>query len=99
MNFIEQLDEHTFKLHINVKVNSKRQEVIGGGEYLIVHVKAKPSKNKANNELINLLKNKLKIESNQIVILSGVKNKNKIVKIIFMEQGKKELLLNKLLDH
>lgn len=98
MRFIEQLDKYTFKLHIDVKTNSKRQEIINVENYLIVHVKAKPIKNKANNELINFLKNKLKIASNQIEILSGFKSKNKIVQITFHEEEGKQLLINRLFN-
>jgi uncharacterized protein YggU (UPF0235/DUF167 family) len=96
MKFIEQLDKFSFNLHINVKVNSKRQDIIDGEEYLIVHVKSKPNKNKANTELIKLIKSRLKINSNQIKLISGIKNKNKLVKITFKAEGKKQLILDKL---
>jgi hypothetical protein len=95
---MEQLDKFTFKLHINVKTNSKRQEIINGENFLIVHVRAKPIRNKANNELIHFLRNKLKIASNQIEILSGIKSKNKILKITFQEEEGKQLLINRLFN-
>ncbi len=98
MRFMEQLDKFTFKLHINVKTNSKRQEIINGENFLIVHVRAKPIRNKANNELIHFLRNKLKIASNQIEILSGIKSKNKILKITFQEEEGKQLLINRLFN-
>jgi uncharacterized protein (TIGR00251 family) len=95
---MEQLGKFTFKLHINVKTNSKRQEIINGENFLIVHVRAKPIRNKANNELIHFLRNKLKIASNQIEILSGIKSKNKILKITFQEEEGKQLLINRLFN-
>ena len=98
MRFMEQLDKFTFKLHINVKTTSKRQEIINGENFLIVHVRAKPIRNKANNELIHFLRNKLKIASNQIEILSGIKSKNKILKITFQEEEGKQLLINRLFN-
>lgn len=98
MRFMEQLDKFTFKLHINVKTNSKRQEIINGENFLIVHVRAKPIRNKANNELIHFLRNKLKIASNQIEILSGIKSNNKILKITFQEEEGKQLLINRLFN-
>ena len=98
MRFIEQLDKHIFKLHINVKVNSKRQEIINSEEFLIVHVRAKPIKNKANNELIFLLKDRLKIASNQIEIISGRKSKNKVVQITFQEEEGNQLLIDRLFN-
>jgi len=98
MRFIEQLDKYKFKLRINVKANSKRQEIINSEEFLIVHVRAKPIKNKANNELIHFLKKRLKIASNQIEILSGIKSKNKIVQITLQKEVEKQVLINRLFD-
>ena len=98
MRFIEQLDKYTFKLHIDVKTNSKRQEIINVENYLIVHVRAKPIKNKANNELIFLLKDRLKIASNQIEIISGRKSKNKVVQITFQEEEGNQLLIDRLFN-
>ena len=98
MRFIEQLDKYKFKLRINVKANSKRQEIINSEEFLIVHVRAKPIKNKANNELIFLLKDRLKIASNQIEIISGRKSKNKVVQITFQEEEGNQLLIDRLFN-
>lgn len=98
MGFIEQIDEYTFKLHVNVKANSKRQEIINSEEFIIIHVRAKPTNDKANKELIKLLKNKLKIASNQIDIISGRKSKNKVIQITLQEEDGKHLLINKLFN-
>jgi uncharacterized protein (TIGR00251 family) len=97
MGFIEQLDKEFYKLHIKVKVNSKKQFLIESEQFLIVHVKAKPIKNRANKELISLLKNRLKITSSEIEIVSGTKSRSKVVQIIFKHEGGKKLILNRLL--
>lgn len=98
MRFIEQLDQFKFRLHVNVKANSKRQDIINGEQFLIVHVRAKPIKNKANNELVFLLKKRLKVASNQIEIISGRKSKNKVVQITFQEEEGSQLLTRRLFN-
>jgi len=98
MRFLEKIDSHNYILRINVKPNSKQQDIINNDKTLTVHVKSKAMKNKANKELIDLLKVKLEIASNQINIVSGFKNCNKIVRLNFPETQKKQLLINKLFD-
>jgi uncharacterized protein (TIGR00251 family) len=98
MRFLEKIDDNSYILHINVKPNSKKQDIINNDKTLTVHVKSKAMKNKANKELIDLLKLKLEIASNQIYIVSGFKNTNKIVQLNFPETQKKQLLINKLFD-
>ena len=55
-------------------------------------------KNKANKELINLLKTKLEVASNQIKIVSGLNSTNKVVQLNFPEKQKNQILINKLFD-
>ena len=98
MRFLEKIDSNNYILRINVKPNSKKQDIINNDKTLTVHVKSKAMKNKANKELIDLLKVKLEIASNQINIVSGFKNCNKIVRLNFPETQKKQLLINKLFD-
>ena len=98
MEFIEKKENNIFFLHISVKTNSKRQEIINDGNLLTIHVRSKPSKNKANNELVLLLKKKLKVASNQIQIISGGKSKNKIIQITFLEEEGDQVLINRLLN-
>ena len=98
MRFLEKIDSNNYILRINVKPNSKQQDIINNDKTLTVHVKSKAMKNKANKELIDLLKVKLEIASNQINIVSGFKNFNKIVQLNFPETQKKQLLINKLFD-
>jgi uncharacterized protein (TIGR00251 family) len=98
MRFLEKIDENNYILHISVKPNSKKQDIINNDKALIVHVKSKAIKNKANKELIDLLKSKLEITSNQINIVSGFKNIKKIVQLNFPKTQKKQLLIDKLFD-
>jgi len=98
MRFLEKIDSNNYILRINVKPNSKKQDIINNDKTLTVHVKSKAMKNKANKELIDLLKVKLEIASNQINIVSGFKNCNKIVRLNFPETQKKQFLINKLFD-
>jgi uncharacterized protein (TIGR00251 family) len=98
MRFLEQIDDNTFILRINVKPNSKRQDLIENDKFLTVSIRSKAIKNKANKELINLLKTKLEITLNQIKIISGLKSTNKVIKLNFPEKQKKQLLINKLFN-
>lgn len=66
-------------LEVKVKTNSKSQEVLtkGQNKYL-VYLKNSPEDNKANLELIKLLKKKF---NREIKILRGKTSKNKIIKV------------------
>lgn len=66
---------------INIKVNTKsgKQEIKKIDEYNYrISLKSKPEENKANIELIKLLK---KHFGKDIKIIKGLKNRNKIVEI------------------
>lgn len=67
------------RLKIKVKSNSGRQEIekISEEEYK-VFLKSSPEDNKANNELIKLLKKKFKRD---IKIVSGLSSRKKVVEI------------------
>ena len=69
-------------INIKVKPNSKKQEIvkIDNSKYLI-SLKEKPENNKANIELIKLLKKYFKVDSNDIKIIKGLRSKNKLVEI------------------
>ena len=98
MRFLEKIDDNNYILRINVKPNSKKQDLINNDKFLTVYVRSKAMKNKANKELVNLLKTKLEIASNQIKIVSGLKSINKVVQLNFPEKQKNQLLINKLFD-
>jgi len=96
--FIENKSDYSFLLHLNIKPNSKRQKLIDEGEYLTVLLKSKPTQNRANKELITLLKKKLKISSNQIEFISGLKRKNKLLQINFSKKIDTQDIIQRLLN-
>lgn len=99
MGFLEKISENIFHLHIYVKPNSKNQRIYNNLNHLIISLQSKPVQNKANKELIKLLKKKLKISTNQIQIISGAKSSTKLIKLSFTqninEQKLKSLLLKR----
>jgi uncharacterized protein YggU (UPF0235/DUF167 family) len=98
MRFLEKIDDYTFILHINVKLNSRKQEIIENDKFLTVYVRSEAFKNKANKELINLLKTKLGINLHQITVVSGLKSTDKLVKLHFLEKQENQVLIKKLFD-
>lgn len=98
MRFLEKVSNDTYILQINIKPNSKRQKIIDNDEFLTILVKSPPIQNKANIELINILKKKLEIASSQIKIVSGLKSTNKSVQIKFLREIEKRSLINRLFN-
>ncbi|MHA2289211.1 MAG: DUF167 domain-containing protein [Promethearchaeota archaeon] len=96
MKFIELKANDTYLLRLKVKTNSRKQEIFLFSEkdtWLSVKLKSKPVKNKANSELINLIRKRLDITLAQIHIISGLKNRNKTIEIKFNSNiGKVELI-------
>lgn len=86
MNSIEELNNKEFILNIRAKPDSKKQTILKFTEsdnFIPVLLKSKAIKNKANKELLQLLQKKLKLNSNQIEIISGVKSKTKRIRLSF----------------
>ena len=69
-------------VNIKVKPQSGKQEIVkvNCNEY-IVSLKSAPEDNKANIELLKLLKKYFKVEVQDIKIIKGKASKNKLVKI------------------
>ncbi|KKK43058.1 hypothetical protein LCGC14_0733470 [marine sediment metagenome] len=97
MSFLEKKNNSTFFLHVNVKTNSRKQEIINNENFLSFLVRSKPIQNKANQEIIQMIKRKLKIGSNQIKIKFGLKSNKKLIELKFPERIEKEILIRKLL--
>ena len=97
MKFLEKVRDMLYVVHVKIKPNSKKQDIINNGEFLTILVRAKAIQNKANKELINLIKKKLKISSNQIQIISGLKGSNKLIQITFLEDVEAREIYNKLI--
>ena len=86
MNSIEELNNKEFILNIRAKPDSKKQAILKFTEsdnFIPVTLKSKAVKNKANKELIKMLQKKLKLNSNQIEIISGVKSQTKRIRLSF----------------
>jgi len=98
MKFLKKFSDHTYLIKLNVKPNSKTRKIINNDDFLTILLSSKPIQNKANKELINYIKNKLKIPSNQIKIVSGLQDSNKVIKIDFLEKIIEEELIQRLLD-
>lgn len=65
------------KIKVKVKPNSKQSKVIGEKNgFLVVRVKSKPDKGKANRELVKLLK---EYYNSKVRIIRGFKSKRKTV--------------------
>ena len=96
MDFLENKANNFYLLRVNVKANSIKQEILPFSKtdsWLSIMLKSKPIRNKANKELINLIKNRLNIASDQIHIKSGLKKTNKILELKFIDNiGKIELI-------
>ena len=96
MKFLKKQSDFEFLLKVNVKTNAKIQKITKSNDFLTISLNSKPLHNKANKELINLLKKKLKISSNQIQIISGSKSKEKLIKISFLEKIEDKELIRSL---
>ncbi|NWF51984.1 MAG: DUF167 domain-containing protein [Nitrospirae bacterium] len=70
------------KISVRVKPNMKEDRIVKVGDVFTVSVKEPAREGKANEALINILSKYFKVTKSQIVILSGIKSKNKIIEII-----------------
>ena len=96
MEFLEFKENHICLLRIKVKTNSRKQGIYLLSEadsQLVVNLKSEPVKNKANKELINLIRKRLDITSTQINIVSGLKKSSKTLEIKFNERIDREKLI------
>ncbi len=88
MDFIKIKSNNLFLLQIRVKTNSKKREILRCSEAdssLTILLRSKPVQNKANRELLNLIKKKLKVPSDQVQIIAGLKKADKILQVSFSE--------------
>jgi uncharacterized protein (TIGR00251 family) len=65
-------------LNVKVKPNAKESRIEKINDSYVVYVKASPQDNKANIEVVKLLK---KYFSKDVIIVRGLKSKNKIVEV------------------
>ena len=71
-------------MKINVKVvpNSRTEEVSREGSGFLVRVKEPAKEGKANRAVIKLLADHFKVSKSSVVIISGFKNRNKVIDIL-----------------
>ncbi|MFX0070636.1 MAG: DUF167 domain-containing protein [Candidatus Hermodarchaeota archaeon] len=98
MDFIKKYSGNSYVIYLNVKTNSKKQDIKIDGNFLTIFLRSKPIQNKANKELFSLLRKRLKISSNQIEFISGAKSNNKSLKINFLEEIEEQEILKKLIE-
>lgn len=65
-------------MHIKVKTNAKKSEIIEDNGFYRVNVKSPPENNKANLEIIKLFSKKF---NKKVKIIKGLKSKEKILKL------------------
>jgi uncharacterized protein (TIGR00251 family) len=66
-------------IRIKVTPNASKTELVEENEQLKLYLKAVPDKNKANQELIKFFKKEFNLK---VEIKSGMKNRNKVLKIV-----------------
>ena len=96
-NYIEKKSNNSFLLHVKIKPNSRKQEIIKDEGQLIIRVRSKALQNKANKELLGLLRKKLKVPSDHLKILSGLKSSNKVIEIEYNEDIDENILIKLLI--
>ncbi|NVM17726.1 MAG: DUF167 domain-containing protein [Candidatus Lokiarchaeota archaeon] len=96
MDFLEIKANNVYLLRVKVKTNSIKQEILPISEtdsWLSIMLKSKPVRNKANKELINLIKKRIEIASDQIHIISGLTKTSKTLEIKFIDNiGRTDLI-------
>ncbi len=98
MSSFEKHADINYILKLNVKTNSKKQIIVNNGDFLTIFLKSKPIHNKANKELINLIKRRLNISSDQIQIISGSKSHDKLIRLNFLENIEEQDIIRRLID-
>lgn len=74
-------------LHVTVKPNAKKTEIVGIiNNSLKINLHAPAIDNKANIELISYLQKLFRLKKSDIKILQGEKNKSKTLQLFFSEQ-------------
>lgn len=70
------------KIQVKVKLGSKNEEVTQKGDTLIVTTKESPKEGRANRQVIKLLAKHFKVPQNQVKLISGFKQRDKVVEIV-----------------
>jgi len=69
------------KIQVNVKPNSKTEELSREGDSFVIKVKEPPKEGKANQAVIKLLAEHFGVPQSQVRILSGFRGRNKVIEV------------------
>ena len=69
------------KIQVKVKPGSKTEELSREGDSFIIKVKEPPKEGKANQAVIKLLAEHFGVPQSQVRILSGFRNRNKVIEV------------------
>ena len=69
------------KIQVKVKPSSKTEELSREGDSFIIKVKEPPKEGKANQAVIKLLAEHFGVPQSQVRILSGFRNRNKLIEV------------------
>ena len=70
------------RIQVKLKPNSKTEELSREGDSFIAKVKEPPREGKANQSVIKLLAEHFGVPQSQVRILSGFRNRNKIIEVV-----------------
>ena len=70
------------KIQVNVKPNSKTEELSGEGDSFIIKVKEPSKEGKANQAVIKLLAEHFGVPQSQVRILSGFRSRSKVIEVV-----------------
>ena len=97
MKFLERQSDTDYFIKLNIKTSSKSQKIVSVGDFLTIFLKSKPIQNRANKELISLIKKKLNLSSDQIRIISGLRRPDKIIKLNLSENIDEQEIIKRLI--
>ena len=69
------------KIRVRVIPNSKIEEVATEGDWFLVRVKEPPKEGRANQAMIKLLAQYLKVSRDSVRISSGFRSRNKVIDV------------------
>ncbi len=69
------------KIRVKVVPNSKTEEVLKESDRFLVRVKEPAKEGRANKAVIRLLADYFEVSQGSVIILSGSKNRNKVIEI------------------
>lgn len=70
------------KIQVKVKPGSKNEGVTQKGDTFIVTTKEPPKEGRANRQVIKLLAKHFKVPQNQVKLVSGFKQRDKVIDIV-----------------